>query len=69
MNNSFAEVDGKPALVTPEHVNLGIAIDLPSQDGSRTLVVPSIKGAETDGLPPVLAGVRGHRPAGPRKAS
>ena len=47
MNNSFAEVDGKPALVTPEHVNLGIAIDLAKPDGSRTLVVPSIKGAET----------------------
>jgi 2-oxoglutarate dehydrogenase E1 component len=46
MNNSFAQVDGKPALATPEHVNLGIAIDLAKPDGSRTLVVPSIKGAE-----------------------
>ena len=47
MNNSFAEVDGKPALVQPEHVNLGIAIDLVKPDGSRTLVVPSIKNGET----------------------
>ncbi len=47
MNNSFGEVDGKPVLVAPEHVNLGIAIDLAKADGSRTLVVPSIKGAET----------------------
>ena len=46
MNNSFAEVDGKPALVSPEHVNLGIAIDLARPDGSRTLVVPSIKACE-----------------------
>ncbi len=46
MNNSFAEVDGKPNLVTPEHVNLGIAIDLAKPDGTRTLVVPSIKAAE-----------------------
>ncbi|GAA3758136.1 multifunctional oxoglutarate decarboxylase/oxoglutarate dehydrogenase thiamine pyrophosphate-binding subunit/dihydrolipoyllysine-residue succinyltransferase subunit [Plantactinospora mayteni] len=46
MNNSFAEVDGKPALVRPEHVNLGIAIDLAKPDGSRTLVVPSIKAGE-----------------------
>jgi 2-oxoglutarate decarboxylase len=46
MNNTFAEVDGKPNLVTPEHVNLGIAIDLQKADGSRTLVVPSIKGAD-----------------------
>src|SRR5881394_3588911 len=47
MNNSFAQVDGKPVLVQPEHVNLGIAIDLAKPDGSRTLVVPSIKAAES----------------------
>ena len=47
MNNSFAEIDGKPALVAPEHINLGIAIDLAKKDGSRTLVVPSIKNCET----------------------
>ncbi|MTK01024.1 multifunctional oxoglutarate decarboxylase/oxoglutarate dehydrogenase thiamine pyrophosphate-binding subunit/dihydrolipoyllysine-residue succinyltransferase subunit [Micromonospora sp. CP22] len=46
MNNSFAEVDGKPAMVRPEHVNLGIAIDLTKPDGSRNLVVPSIKACE-----------------------
>ncbi|MFG1602743.1 multifunctional oxoglutarate decarboxylase/oxoglutarate dehydrogenase thiamine pyrophosphate-binding subunit/dihydrolipoyllysine-residue succinyltransferase subunit [Actinoplanes sp. NPDC049265] len=46
MNNSFAEVDGKPALVQPEHINLGIAIDMKKKDGSRTLVVPSIKNCE-----------------------
>ncbi|MGC9668911.1 multifunctional oxoglutarate decarboxylase/oxoglutarate dehydrogenase thiamine pyrophosphate-binding subunit/dihydrolipoyllysine-residue succinyltransferase subunit [Planosporangium sp. 12N6] len=46
MNNSFAKADGKPALVQPEHVNLGIAIDLPKPDGSRSLVVPSIKATE-----------------------
>ncbi|GLH97210.1 multifunctional oxoglutarate decarboxylase/oxoglutarate dehydrogenase thiamine pyrophosphate-binding subunit/dihydrolipoyllysine-residue succinyltransferase subunit [Phytohabitans aurantiacus] len=44
MNNSYGEVDGKPVMVEPEHVNLGIAIDLAKPDGSRTLVVPSIKG-------------------------
>ena len=47
MNNSFAQsADGKPTLVIPEHVNLGLAIDLQKPDGSRTLVVPSIKAAE-----------------------
>ncbi|MEV0153149.1 multifunctional oxoglutarate decarboxylase/oxoglutarate dehydrogenase thiamine pyrophosphate-binding subunit/dihydrolipoyllysine-residue succinyltransferase subunit [Micromonospora sp. NPDC050686] len=46
MNNSFAEVDGRPAMVRPEHVNLGIAIDLVKPDGSRNLVVPSIKACE-----------------------
>ncbi|MEP7162017.1 MAG: multifunctional oxoglutarate decarboxylase/oxoglutarate dehydrogenase thiamine pyrophosphate-binding subunit/dihydrolipoyllysine-residue succinyltransferase subunit, partial [Dermatophilaceae bacterium] len=47
MNNSFATDDaGKPQLVRPAHVNLGIAIDLPRPDGTRTLVVPSIKAAQ-----------------------
>ena len=47
MNNSFAEVDGRPALATPEHVNLGLAIDLQAKNGSRILVVASLKAAET----------------------
>jgi 2-oxoglutarate decarboxylase len=47
MNRSYAEVDGKPTVIDPEHVNLGLAIDLQKDDGSRTLVVPSIRNAET----------------------
>ncbi len=47
MNASFAEVDSKPHLVEPAHVNLGIAIDLAKPDGSRQLLVPSIKAAQT----------------------
>ncbi|MGN6613243.1 MAG: multifunctional oxoglutarate decarboxylase/oxoglutarate dehydrogenase thiamine pyrophosphate-binding subunit/dihydrolipoyllysine-residue succinyltransferase subunit, partial [Angustibacter sp.] len=47
MNHSYAERDGKPALVQPAHVNLGLAIDLAKPDGTRQLLVPSIKGAET----------------------
>ncbi|MBB5805816.1 2-oxoglutarate decarboxylase [Saccharothrix ecbatanensis] len=46
MNRHYAAVDGKPFVVTPEHVNFGLAIDLPAKDGSRTLVVASIKGCE-----------------------
>ncbi len=46
MNSAFAEVDGKPVHVQPEHVNFGLAIDLPKPDGSRSLVVASIKAAE-----------------------
>ncbi len=46
MNRGFVEVDGKPALVTPEHVNFGLAIDIQKPDGTRTLLVPSIKAAE-----------------------
>ncbi len=47
MNFAYGEVDGKPVLVEPEHVNLGLAIDVRKDDGSRQLLVPSIKGAET----------------------
>lgn len=47
MNASFTTVDGKPALVTPAHVNFGLAIDVPKPDGSRQLLVPSVKAAET----------------------
>ncbi|MCP2168032.1 multifunctional oxoglutarate decarboxylase/oxoglutarate dehydrogenase thiamine pyrophosphate-binding subunit/dihydrolipoyllysine-residue succinyltransferase subunit [Goodfellowiella coeruleoviolacea] len=46
MNRHYALVDGKPNVVTPEHVNLGLAIDLPGKDGQRSLVVASIKGCE-----------------------
>ena len=47
MNYSYSEADGKPMLVQPEHVNLGLAIDVRKDDGSRQLLVPSIKNAET----------------------
>jgi len=46
LNVYYAEPDGKPAAVTPPHLNFGIAIDLPKPDGSRALVVPSIKHTE-----------------------
>ncbi|MEU7861889.1 multifunctional oxoglutarate decarboxylase/oxoglutarate dehydrogenase thiamine pyrophosphate-binding subunit/dihydrolipoyllysine-residue succinyltransferase subunit [Nonomuraea sp. NPDC049141] len=46
MNYSYTEVDGKPTLVKPEHVALGLAIDVQKSNGERQLLVPSIKGAE-----------------------
>nr|WP_238348521.1 multifunctional oxoglutarate decarboxylase/oxoglutarate dehydrogenase thiamine pyrophosphate-binding subunit/dihydrolipoyllysine-residue succinyltransferase subunit [Ornithinimicrobium pratense] len=46
MNNGFEVQDGKPVLVQPAHINLGLAIDVPKPDGTRQLLVPSIKGAE-----------------------
>ena len=46
MNAFFGELDGKPAIGKPEHINLGVAIDLAKPDGSRQLLVPSIKGCE-----------------------
>ncbi|WP_330344493.1 multifunctional oxoglutarate decarboxylase/oxoglutarate dehydrogenase thiamine pyrophosphate-binding subunit/dihydrolipoyllysine-residue succinyltransferase subunit [Streptomyces longwoodensis] len=47
MNHSFGEKDGKPVLVKPPHVNLGLAIDLVKPNGDRQLVVAAIKKAET----------------------
>jgi 2-oxoglutarate dehydrogenase E1 component len=47
MNAFFGEIDGKPAIGHPEHINLGIAIDLAKADGSRQLLVPSVKGCES----------------------
>ncbi len=46
LNHHLGEKDGKSARVIPKSVNLGIAIDLPNKDGSRTLVVPNIKGVD-----------------------
>jgi len=46
MNHAYAPVDGKPGVLTPRHVNLGLAIDVTGRDGSRQLLVPSIKAAE-----------------------
>src|SRR3954454_3059788 len=47
MNYGFDVIDGKPTLIQPAHINLGLAIDLPKPDGTRQLVVPSIKAAES----------------------
>ncbi|MBD8044252.1 multifunctional oxoglutarate decarboxylase/oxoglutarate dehydrogenase thiamine pyrophosphate-binding subunit/dihydrolipoyllysine-residue succinyltransferase subunit [Arthrobacter sp. Sa2BUA2] len=46
-NVYYDEVDGKPVAVQPAHVNFGLAIDMPKPDGTRLLVVPNIKKAET----------------------
>ena len=47
MNVGFDVVDGKPNLITPAHINLGLAIDVKKTDGTRQLLVPSIKAAES----------------------
>jgi 2-oxoglutarate dehydrogenase E1 component len=49
-NVFYDVVDGKPSVVTPAHINLGIAIDIPKPDGTRSLVVPGIKRADTMGF-------------------
>jgi multifunctional 2-oxoglutarate metabolism enzyme len=47
MVRTYEERDGKPHAVQPGHVNLGIAVDVERKDGSRGLMVPCIKAAET----------------------
>ncbi|GAC1533409.1 MAG: multifunctional oxoglutarate decarboxylase/oxoglutarate dehydrogenase thiamine pyrophosphate-binding subunit/dihydrolipoyllysine-residue succinyltransferase subunit [Acidimicrobiales bacterium] len=47
MNATFGTgVDGKPTVTRHHYVNLGIAVDVENADGSRSLMVPAIKGAE-----------------------
>jgi 2-oxoglutarate dehydrogenase E1 component len=43
---TLAMLDGTPHRVTPEHVGLGLAVDMERKDGTRGLVVPVIKAAE-----------------------
>ncbi len=47
MNVAYEVVDGQPTRVDFEHVNLGLAMDLPRKGGGRTLLVPNIKSADT----------------------
>ena len=46
MNDAYGEAGGKPARIRKAAVNLGIAIDITKKDGTRSLLVPNIKGAE-----------------------
>jgi multifunctional 2-oxoglutarate metabolism enzyme len=45
MNDSYAVQDGAPVRIKRQSVNLGIAIDMQKKDGSRSLLVPNIKGS------------------------
>jgi multifunctional 2-oxoglutarate metabolism enzyme len=48
MRSTFTtDADGKPRVVRHEHVNLGLAVDVEKSDGSRTLLVPVIREADT----------------------
>lgn len=47
INSGYGLVDGKPVVVRHERVNLGLAVDVTRPDGSRSLLVPNIKAADT----------------------
>ena len=55
LNDGYAEVDGAPTRLKRQSVNLGVAIDLTKKDGSRTLLVPNIKNANSLSFPDFLA--------------
>jgi 2-oxoglutarate dehydrogenase E1 component len=55
MNDAYAEVDGTPHRIQRDEVRLGIAVDVQKKDGSRTLLVPNIKGASKLGFAEFLA--------------
>jgi 2-oxoglutarate dehydrogenase E1 component len=45
LNDGYETVDGVPSRMLRPNVNLGVAIDLEKKDGTRSLLVPNIKGA------------------------
>ena len=58
-NVFYDEVDGKPSVVAPAHINLGLAIDIPKPDGTRALLVPGIKSTESMGFGEFVAEYEG----------
>ena len=56
MRNGFvAGPDGKPRLVTNQHVNMGLAVDVDKGDGTRTLLVPVLREADSKDFAGFLA--------------
>ncbi|HEX6545351.1 MAG TPA: 2-oxo acid dehydrogenase subunit E2, partial [Bryobacteraceae bacterium] len=47
LNHAFDEKDGQPFRVVRSQLNLGLAVDVPGKDGSRSLLVPNIKNADS----------------------
>ncbi len=46
MNDAFDASGGEPARVRRGEIRFGVAVDVAKSDGSRTLLVPNVKGAE-----------------------
>ena len=47
MRSVFVAEEGRPAVTVHDHVGLGLAVDVVRADGSRTLIVPCIRDADT----------------------
>jgi 2-oxoglutarate dehydrogenase E1 component len=50
MGHTFEEINNKPYRIPHEHVNFGLAVDVAKPDGSRGLMVPCVKAADTLGV-------------------
>ncbi|MBV8515334.1 MAG: multifunctional oxoglutarate decarboxylase/oxoglutarate dehydrogenase thiamine pyrophosphate-binding subunit/dihydrolipoyllysine-residue succinyltransferase subunit, partial [Acidobacteria bacterium] len=46
LNHAYAENGGEAFRVVHGHVNIGLAVDVPGKDGTRSLKVPNIKNAD-----------------------
>jgi 2-oxoglutarate decarboxylase len=46
MNDSYAEIEGKPYRIVRNSLNVGLAIDITKNDGTRLLLVPNVKNVE-----------------------
>jgi 2-oxoglutarate decarboxylase len=46
LNHAYDEKDGQPFRVVRGQVNIGLAVDIPAKDGTRSLKVPNIKNAD-----------------------
>jgi 2-oxoglutarate dehydrogenase E1 component len=55
LNDSYDASGGAPSRVRREHVNFGLAVDVTKSDGSRTLLVPNVRRAETMRFPDFVA--------------
>lgn len=54
LNDSFEESDGSAYRVRHPQVNFGVAVDVTRKDGTHTLLVPNIKGADKLSFPQLL---------------
>jgi 2-oxoglutarate decarboxylase len=59
MGTSVLKTGADVFKVVPEHVNLGLAVDVERKDGSRGLMVPVLKHADTLGFADFLAAYEG----------
>ncbi|HVG21577.1 MAG TPA: multifunctional oxoglutarate decarboxylase/oxoglutarate dehydrogenase thiamine pyrophosphate-binding subunit/dihydrolipoyllysine-residue succinyltransferase subunit, partial [Blastocatellia bacterium] len=56
LNDSYEEAGGTAYRVRHAEINLGVAVDVTKKDGSRTLLVPNVKGAGAMTFPRLLDG-------------